>query len=140
MRRWWQLFRGFDLDLLRDLGLGLFCWLLRLRVHAVAGESLVSLSLKNGQLVEQFLDLVVFGLGGVLGLLQLVLEFGDLGLELIPFLDHGLKLLPDFQKLIPLIYRLLLLPLKTLRLLQFVSERLHLQLVDLVLKFKLLFH
>jgi hypothetical protein len=109
-------------------------------VHAVAGESLVSLSLKNGQLVEQFLDLVVFGLGGVLGLLQLVLEFGDLGLELIPFLDHGLKLLPDFQKLIPLIYRLLLLPLKTLRLLQFVSERLHLQLVDLVLKFKLLFH
>lgn len=106
----------------------------------MAGESLVSLSLKYGKLVEQFLDLVVFGLDGVLGLLQLILEFGDLGLELIPFLYHGLKLLPDFQKLIPLINRLLLLPLKTLRLLQFLSERLNFQLVDLVLKLKLLFH
>jgi hypothetical protein len=109
-------------------------------VYALPGESLVSLSLKDGKLVEQFLDLAVFGLGGVLGLLQLVLEFGDLGLELIPFLDHGLKLLPDFQKLIPLINRLLLLPLKTLHLFQLFSERLHLQLVNLVLKLKLLFH
>ncbi len=47
--------------MVRGLGLGLFCWLFGLGVYNLPGESFVSLSLEQTELVEKLLDLVVFG-------------------------------------------------------------------------------